>query len=250
MRLRVFSDLHLEFRPFEPPPVDADVVALAGDVHTGVSGVEWAAKAFAGTPVLYVLGNHEFYRQSIPKLIGEVRETAAGTNVHLLENDAITLHGVRFLGCTLWTDFELFGHARLFGSDAEESMDDYRLIRVSPEHRRLRVTDTIERHQQSRLWLAEQLGAAEGSPAVVITHHAPSRRSVALRFARSPLSPAFASPMDEFVKNSRAALWIHGHTHDHFDYVVGTTRVICNPRGYPGERTGFNPTMTVDVEAE
>src|SRR5215831_15400289 len=110
MRLHILSDLHLEFAPFTPPAVAADAVILAGDVSTGRNGLKWALKCFSDRPVIYVLGNHEFYGQKLQKLIAELKEMARGTNVHVLENEGCTIGEVTFLGATLWTDFALNGN--------------------------------------------------------------------------------------------------------------------------------------------
>ncbi len=107
MRLWILSDLHLEFGPVELPRVEADVVVLAGDVHKGRRGLAWARERFAATPVVYVLGNHEYYGEALPRLREKLEGEAAGSSVHLLENRAVEIGGVTFLGCTLWTDFEL-----------------------------------------------------------------------------------------------------------------------------------------------
>ena len=98
MRLHIFSDLHLEFEPFTPPAVAADAVILAGDVSTVRDGFKWALKTFPGQPVIYVLGNHEFYGQKLQKLIEDLRKMASGTNIHLLENDSLCIGDVVFLG--------------------------------------------------------------------------------------------------------------------------------------------------------
>ncbi|MDM0032360.1 metallophosphoesterase family protein [Variovorax sp. J22P271] len=109
MKLLILSDLHLEFEPFEPPPVrECDVVILAGDIHSpGRRAVEWAEARFAGTPVIYVPGNHEYYDSRMDLAQSEARTAATGGQVHLLDGGEIAIKGVRFLGCTLWTDFEL-----------------------------------------------------------------------------------------------------------------------------------------------
>src|ERR687892_308646 len=105
MRAQILSDLHLEFAPMKAAPTDADIMLLAGDIHVGFAGVEWAQTHFPDKPVLYILGNHEFYQFSIPKLISSLKREVAGTNIHIMENDAFELNGYTFLGCTLWTDF-------------------------------------------------------------------------------------------------------------------------------------------------
>ena len=109
MKIQLLSDLHIEFQSYEYPDCDSDVVVLAGDIHTKGQGVKWAIENILDKPVIYVLGNHEYYGKTYPKLVAEVKELARGTNVHILERDVVTINGVNFLGCTLWTDFELFG---------------------------------------------------------------------------------------------------------------------------------------------
>src|SRR5579883_1255301 len=111
MNLHVLSDLHLEFGNLEIPETDADVIVLAGDVHIGARGLEWIKTRFEAKPVIYVLGNHEFYHESIPSLTHQLTTAADTTNVQLLENRAVEVNGWTFLGCTLWTDFELKGTA-------------------------------------------------------------------------------------------------------------------------------------------
>ena len=120
MRIHLLSDLHLEFAPFDLPAVDADVVVLAGDVHTGRNGLKWIRSAIPETPVIYVLGNHEFYGQTLPKLTDELQVEAEGANVHVLENDRIEIAGVTFLGATLWTDFAVNGDPVIGGLVAEQ----------------------------------------------------------------------------------------------------------------------------------
>ena len=247
MRIRILSDLHLEFGPFEPPAAEADVVVLAGDIHTGTAGIEWAKAHFPSTPVLYVAGNHEFYGETFPRLVSQLREAASGTNVHVLERDWIEIGGVRFLGATLWTDFALDGDRRLGGRIAEAEMSDFRQIRHWPDYRRLRAADLEGDHASSRRLLATELAACAGQPVVVVTHHAPSRRSISPKFVGHPLNPAFASDLEGLL-GAGSGLWIHGHIHSAVDYRLGGFRVINNPRGYPGEDVGaFDPGLVVQV---
>jgi predicted phosphohydrolase len=143
MRLYILSDLHLEFVPFTPPQVEADAVILAGDISTGVKGFEWAVQTFPDRPVIYVLGNHEFYNQKLQKLFAQLRELTKGTNIQLLENDAFTLGEVTFLGATLWTDFALNGDPVASETVAQTGMNDYRRIRTLPDYRRLKPCETL-----------------------------------------------------------------------------------------------------------
>lgn len=248
MKIQVLSDLHLEFAPFDAPITDADAVVLAGDTHPGTKGLAWACQAFPTKPVIYVCGNHEFYGQSIPKHQLRLLELARGSNVHLLENGGVSIAGVRFLGCTLWTDFALFGDPRIAGYEATQRMTDYRRIRLDPSYRRLRSVDACALHHQSRRWLQAELSAPVPGPTVVVTHHAPSPRSLPDAERSQLLSAAYASDLDEFVAGSGAALWIHGHVHVPCAYELGHTRIVCNPRGYPDEaKPGFDAGLLVEV---
>lgn len=246
MKLYILSDLHLEFGSFEPQ-VEADVVILAGDIHPGVRGVDWAAQCFPDTPVLYVAGNHEYYGHALPRLLDKMRSRAEGTSVRVLENMPVELGGVTFYGCTWWTDFQLFGNGRDAMAAVSERMTDFRRIRVSPQYRRLRPTDTVLQHVVSRQWLDRTLAGATGKR-VVITHHAPSTRSLPDHRKNNLVSAAYASHCDDFVEASQAALWVHGHTHYAVDYLIGNTRVLSNPRGYTDEPVaGFRPHLVVTV---
>jgi predicted phosphohydrolase len=185
MRLYILSDLHLEFEPFTPPVVEAEAVILAGDVSTGRNGLKWALKTFPDRPVIYVLGNHEFYGQKLQKLIKELQELADGTNIHLLENGSCSIGDVVFLGATLWTDFALNGNPVVSEVVAQTSMNDYRRIRTLPRYSRLKPSDTRRLHMESRRWLEDQAFAHKRQKVVVVTHHAPSRESIPPAFAGS-----------------------------------------------------------------
>src|SRR2546421_11715537 len=128
MRLQILGDLHLEFGTAKVPVTDADVVVLAGDIHLGREGRKWARSHFTDKPVVYVLGNHEFYRHSLPELTETLKRETDGSNIHLLENTAVEIDGVRFLGCTLWTDFRLAADTESAIRAAEQIMSDYSII--------------------------------------------------------------------------------------------------------------------------
>jgi len=126
LKLHILCDLHIKFGDFDPPPVNADLVVLARDVHTGQKGIKWAQRCLQDVPVAYIAGNHEFYGEKFPDLIDKLREEAEGTNIHILK-----IGDFRIFGCTLWSDLELFGNHHLASIAAAEAMNDYRLKRVS-----------------------------------------------------------------------------------------------------------------------
>lgn len=244
MRIRVLSDLHLEAEPFEPPPAAADVVVLAGDIDNGAAGIDWAVSRF-DAPVLYVAGNHEPYDGEFHATRAALRAAAAGSRVQVLDCGETVIGGVRFLGCTLWTDFALWGEAgrrRALGKYAGWLVD-YRSIRW--HDRRFAVADSTGLHAEHRRWLARRLTRPFPGATVVITHHPPHPGSISPKFATHPLNPAFISNLEDLM--GHAQLWIHGHTHQAFDYSVRGTRVVCNPRGYAGEMTGFRADLVLEV---
>ena len=219
MRLHILSDLHIEFGNFEMPETNADVVVLAGDIHIGTKGVEWARKTIKGKDVIYVIGNHEYYRGALPKLTDKIKNLAVGTNVHILENDAIAIEDVNFLGCTLWSDFQLLNNLDISVITAAKKMNDYTLIRHNPAYRRLKPSDTGIIHRNSRKWLEKQINSTRVSniKTIVITHHAPSIHSVPDRYKNDYLAAAFASNLEGFISDSGIELWVHGHIHNPSD---------------------------------
>ena len=250
VRLHVLSDLHLERAPFAPQGVDADAVVLAGDIATGTRGVEWAREWAGERPVLYVAGNHEFYGHAIPGLIGQLRSAAAGSPVSVLENDEVILGGIRFLGCTLWSDFDFDGRERRARSMAicERFVNDFAYIEFGPGSRTLAARDTRTLHLASRRWLAKRLELPHDGPTVVITHHQPLVRTRPERPELRALAGAFASDVTDLMGGDRVALWIYGHTHRTADLELSGTHILSNPRGYPHERVaGFDPACVVEL---
>lgn len=266
MNILVLSDLHLAHLSFpavhdgERIDAQADVVVLAGDIDDGAGGFRWARETFPDKPVVMVAGNHEFYGCNWIQHLETMREAANKYDIEFLETDGIDLGGVRFLGCSLWTDFELFGVDRKTAAirEAHASMMDYEYIKLTRtaefywvKSNRLIPALTERRHRGSVEWLEDKLNG-DGDPAktVIVTHHAPHPLSMHPRFAKDLLSASYASDLSRLM--GKAGLWIHGHMHNSVDYVVDGTRVVCNPRGYPNrngsaENGDFDPFFLVEV---
>jgi len=259
-RIRPLSDLHLEFGALTLKPAGEDVIALAGDIGIFTEGVEWAdevARAL-NVPVVMIAGNHEFYQtgehrgHSVVSTFDAIREAARKTagRVIFLECETAVIAGVRFIGATLWTDFALFGSPVLAKYRAVEVMNDYRLIAFST---RQDFTPDLAagEHAKAIGYISDASREPFDGPTVIITHHAPSARSIAGRYADDALSPAYASHLDTLVANSGAALWQHGHIHISRDYLIGSTRVLANPRGYDGYQLNeeFDPDLVVPISA-
>ena len=248
MKLHILSDLHLECAPFTPPPTDADLVILAGDIGQRGKGIDWAREQFS-VPVLYVPGNHEFDHGDLADL-ADYRRRAAGSTVRVLDHEVAVHGGVRFLCTTLWADFEFYGLERKAAAITASLpvMTDYRLIR--DQGAPFDPAAYERHHREDRDWLAGQLATPFDGPTVVITHHAPHRASVEPRYAGDLVTAAFVSHLDALL--GQAVLWVHGHMHASFDYRVGGTRVLCNPRGYvtrrqPVENAAFDPGLVVEI---
>ncbi len=260
MKIHVLSDLHLEFADYHLQVLDADVIVLAGDISVGVRGFEWAKKLLAKTQaeIVYVAGNHEFYNFVIEDITERLRALAASEpRIHFLENDEVIIGNVRFLGCTLWTDFMLYGQDNFRECKREAyNLNDFRIIHtrtlasVGSSESTFTPQAAIDLFKCSLAWLKEKLDAPFNGKTVVVTHHLPSYDSVAMRFAGDLLSACFASRLDYMF--GKMDVWIHGHTHDCFDYTKDGTRVVCNPRGYcrydrEVENYDFNPKLVIEV---
>jgi predicted phosphodiesterase len=252
MKLNILSDLHLSQGGLATPDTDSDLVILAGDIARPEQAIDWAVSL--GKPVLYVPGNHEFYGGSIPGNLARLRQLSDGTDVHVLDRDEMRIGNARFLGVTLWTDLLLYGSGE--GHDAAVAaasrfMRDFQRIHVDEAATALFTPSHCSAFfARDAAWLASKLAESHEGPTVVITHHAPSPRSIHSRFVGSPLNACFVSDA-EYLLDGRAQLWIHGHTHDSFDYAVNGTRVVCNPRGYArdgvNENSAFDPAFTVQL---
>lgn len=253
VRLQVLSDLHLGNTPFEHPHTDADIVVLAGDISRPAQAIEWA-KGFKQT-VLYVAGNHESYGSSIQRTLHDLKERARGTHIQFLQNDEYIVKGIRFLGTTLWSTFNFFESEELRRQSIAAAVPfirDFSRIESDQAPGTPFSTDDMDAlFAHNKAWLAGKLNEPFQGPTVVITHHAPSPRSIHARFKDSLVNPCFVSNTEELMGSERAALWIHGHTHNSFDYNVKGTRVLCNPRGYVQngelENPQFNPQLVVEI---
>lgn len=268
MKIQILSDTHNECcsEPFTPTRTDADVVVLAGDIGRINDSCRWVAEHFSGKRVVMVIGNHDAWGAEWHGLIKKVRKVTGRYGIDFLENDSVVIDGVKFIGATLFTDLKLFGpekHAAAL-KHARHLMPDFQRIRLASTNRALKFLrlstlltpeNSVRLHMESRAYIEASLAEKFDGPVVVVTHHAPSIRSVEKKFEDDPLSPCFASNLDAMIAGSQAALWVHGHTHSAFDYMINQTRVVCNAVGYrdrldgmsPEERCGFRPDLVVEV---
>ena len=266
MKLLVLSDLHLAHSPFDVVEdgqrIDriADVVVLAGDIDDGINGFHWARETFPDKPIVMVAGNHEFYGRNWTKHVDDMRESARAHDIEFLEADTVELAGVRFLGCSLWTDFELFGAEKKTEAMqiARVKMNDYQHIKISRIAEFYHVKShylipalTERRHRGSVDWLEQELAkVVDSSKTVIVTHHAPHGNSIPPHFKKELLSASYASDLTRYM--GKAGLWIHGHMHRNSDYNVNGTRIVCNPNGYMRkngsmENDQFNPGLIVEI---
>lgn len=257
MRLWIFSDLHLEFSPLEEPLAipDADVCVVAGDILTKgiVPSIEWlAANIGKHMPVVFVAGNHEFYRSFMTESLDVASRVGHRGGVYFLENTSVAIGDIIFCGGTLWTDFGLLGSdwRELAMRKAELEMSDYAQIKFRKNpYARLRATHTYRRHIGTRRFLERALEIHDGKKIVFVTHHAPSPASIEEKYAGDLLNTAFASDLGAILTEKQPLLWVHGHVHHYVDYKIADTRVVANPRGYPGEVSfkNFNPALVPEL---
>ena len=250
MRLAIYSDLHLEcdrlVAPLVLPRVGCDVAIYAGDVHTKGRTPEAARRLLPDVPeILVVAGNHEFYSGHWTHSLEQLRRRAARARVRFLENDQVIIGDVRFLGCTLWVDYSV-GPAPSSEAmvTAFRQLNDYRYIRAPRASAEMwepgpwgggRLTPGLvsQRHWASVAWLRARLAEPFAGKTCVITHHAPTMKSLPAHFANDLLTPAYVSNQEGLFEH--VDLWVHGHLHNSSDYRVGRVRLVCNPRGYAVE---------------
>jgi Icc-related predicted phosphoesterase len=226
MKILVMSDLHFEFhadggREFARSlSTDCDVLVLAGDIDVG-RRIPDTLRLFTErfTRILYVVGNHELYGSS-PREVDRILGTLPA-NIELLEEKAVTILGQRFLGCSLW-----FAPPR---RGLKGQLSDFRVIREFEPW-------VYDRNKSNVAWLEKNVQKGD----VVVTHHLPAPASVHKRYRGSSMNEFFLCDVSNLIVDKEPAIWIHGHTHDSFDYKLGSTRVVCNPFGYVGVGDGQN----------
>ena len=272
MRCNVISDLHLEFADLELP--GGDVLILGGDVCEAKNiklseynrdlvtsdrarrpdryarfFIEECAKY---RKVIYIMGNHEHYGYEFDKTYNYLKSVVPD-NVVLLEKEYYDLDGVRFIGGTLWTD--LNRNNPLTEWDLKNNMNDYRVIRKKyskDQYGKLNPQVTHGEHRKTIEFIHQSVKSAGKMPCVVVTHHYPSKQSIHAQYQNDyHMNGGFGSDLDDFIiDHPEIQVWTHGHTHDPFNYKIGNTRVICNPRGYTGyeSRTrDFSPLEGFDI---
>lgn len=248
MRIQIVSDLHIDTyvrrNEFigEIPKTDADLVFVAGDTANSDQGMRWLqsqAERLA-VPVLTIAGNHEYFNEDVLSFDEQLAtwdnfDAISNQGLKVMQCQHVDIGDFRILGCTLWTDYR-YQFTEETMATAMRFMRDYQQIRAgdtlfSPEI-------SIQLHQQQRRWLKESLQEAVrlGKKAIVMTHHSVSPKSVSEKYAQLPSNAAFISDLSAWMHEDWAPqLWVHGHTHEAFDYQIGKTRVVVNPRAYPGE---------------
>lgn len=263
MLIRSMSDLHLEFAPIlrmiELPTDQYGVLVLAGDVcavphweHIGRRFFKMMSEQFRD--VIYVFGNHEFYNGgSFLHARDQFKELLAKeniTNIHLLEKETKVIHGTAFVGATLWTDFM---HNEVKKTLAGHYMMDYAQTYYDdpsePDHRGLRPADVYADHLAAKEYVfkAAKEQKAAGNKVVVVVHHGISYKSVHRRFQGNHMNSAFVSELDNEVLDAAPDILIHGHVHNCFDYMIGDTRVVVNPRAYPNEQFDWDEALLITL---
>lgn len=257
MKIQLLSDLHLEFDNkntlFKPKFLGEDVLVLAGDIQVGLYMVDWFAQLLEYRDVVYVVGNHEFYDNELDTLYRDLPGFEFSVNSEAerlgykyrlitLQNQSTVLNNVRFVGGTLWTDFNK--NDPIVKLNAQRQMNDYHVIRkFDVKIRKLQPYDIYEEHVLTRQFIESELANAKEEKVVVVTHHAPSSLSIHPDYAGNYMNPMFYTDMTYLM--DKCDLWFHGHVHNNFDYTIDRCRVVCNPRGYVGH--ALNPNFNEEL---
>ncbi len=242
MLINYFSDIHLEFGSLPAPDNDADIIVAAGDIGVSMQGVDWLKSL--NKPVVYVAGNHEFYGQEYNETVKKLRIQCAGTRIHFLENGTFNFNGVRFLGCSLWTD--LFAEGNKKADELGSSLNDFRKIKFNNEA--FNQKEFSKLHSRSRQWLERLLAQPFNGKTIVVTHHAPTEWS----WNKSPIALkklAYCNDLKYLFHEYEIDIWFHGHIHSPGDYRITGTRILSNPRGYAGKKLvgAFNLNRMVEI---
>ncbi len=239
MKLWILSDLHADHGGSLPePPEGAEIAVVAGDVLSD----RWLIETARKLPVVFVAGNHEFYRYGYSERMAQLK---ALKGVQVLDNDSVQIGEIRFIGATLWTDYD---RNPLAIEAARRGMNDHRLIKWRKDPwERFEPKHAMKLHAESRVFIEGALAQSHTRPTVVVTHHAPHPSSIHPRYEGEPLNHAYFSNLQAVLETGHPTMWVHGHVHCCFDYRISETRIICNPRGYPGENPRFDPALVVDI---
>ena len=258
MKIAYGSDLHLEFdRQTEINPLlinnneNAEILILAGDIVLAAE-LNDATKAFFDhiskefPKVLYIMGNHEHYHGNFLKTKEIlVKFLSQYNNIMLLDNECVICDDIAFFGGTLWTDLNQRDPYIIYS--VVDKMNDFRLIKQGKK--KFHPTQTLIEHDNTLYALKKALAQAMASRMVVITHHAPSASSSHERYIGDETNYAYFSNLEELIlDNQIIKAWFHGHTHDEYDYLIGDTRILCNPRGYIGIQSQANSWQVKYVE--
>lgn len=253
MKLKIISDLHLEFSSFKIPYDGEDILIVAGDLspnyEQALEPILEYLKSNTNTSVIIVLGNHDYYHNDIA-FADEKWKTFCRDRLYVLQDESIIIDKIRFYGSTMWTDMKK--RDPIIMKECEKYINDFRTIYdFTPE-------TFCDIHELSRQKLEKTLKESV-EPVVVITHHLPSYKSITHRWKNCSVIDSFASTdLDNLIYHPKVGMWIHGHTHDSLDYYDSNTRVICNPRGYTRvfrgfistENKKFNPHLVIDLDKE
>ena len=267
MKFRIASDLHLELNsskeyPFNLPKLEDEkntVLILAGDICV-VNDLTLAIPFFNNVckrfkHVLYVFGNHEFYRSRMNEAYGKFNNVIGKFHDNLTvsanEPKVLQIDEYKFILATLWTAWdhppEVLHISNEFSMDyCRKSMGDFFLIK-DENNRLFTPQKSKDIHKGHIEFIRENLERKDYEKSVVISHHCPSLKSIAPRFYRDPLNPAFSSNLSAFIKEYKPNLWVHGHTHHSFMYMDHETQIICNPKGYGTENQNFSPCFTIEI---
>ena len=223
------------FIPYEPSHLDTDkdtILGLAGDIDSKKHTIDFLKKMSTRFKyVVCVLGNHDYWKRDLDSHVENVKKALAEagcSNVFVLENDSVVIEGYRFIGATLWTDFN---KDDLLLNLAKEQINDYKFMRKGNYSRRVRPVDIYKEHEKSAKFIFSF--AQNDEKMIVLSHHAPSFKSVDYsRYGMGPINHLYATEFGNQIAYSNFLFWHHGHIHASRWYQIFNTWVICNPRGY------------------
>jgi Icc-related predicted phosphoesterase len=250
IKLQIVSDLHLEFSYITMDYSGCDILIFAGDIHSDIGKLKKYILAILKTnkslEVIVITGNHEHYSKTVPETIEKMTRLLSIPRCHFLQNSSVEIHGLKFIGSTLWCN-----PPTEYWDTITEGISDFSNIK------NFSMIDCIKYHEESLKYIEKNIDDNSNKNTIIITHFLPSFSSINDRFKITEqdniLNHYYATDLEDTILYKSPRLWIHGHTHAGCSYYIGDTRIVCNPRGYSDNYNGneenrfFDRKMVIEL---
>jgi len=256
--IQIYSDLHCEFG-YKTAPEDclADIVICAGDFSNKLEHIKLLRSWHKDSSIVYIAGNHEFYgTENMYDRYLKIQKECIDNDIYFLQNCYVIVKDCLIIGATLWTNFDLYNNAEK-DKHSFRRLNDGRYIKYFND-KYMNSDHCLAEFNTSIKYIEDTIKvfSKDNLKPIIVTHHGVSNKSVHSKYkignSVASLNGCFSSNLDNFILKHQPNLWVHGHTHDSFDYFIGNTRVVVNPKGYEDyfgniENKSFNKQLVVKI---